>query len=427
MLCAFQWRRLYPIPLCRQSAAIQPLQVACWSALDTSSRTISLHPGTIRLGRRFVVFLTVFQTVLIAVHGFLFLTWVYFWAPRHANAPDTFDFAPLDHWRLLLALGIASISFLVTSLVGFRLTNVALRVIYRVAAVWLGFLNYAFFSSILCWLVYLAARLTGAATDRRDFALAFLALAIAVTAYGVINASWTRVKRITVKLPGLPATWRGRTAVLITDVHLGNFRTFGFSRRIPRMAAAEKPDVVFIGGDLYDGTPADLVLLAAPLRSLKPPLGTFFVEGNHEEFTDHAKYLQAVAGAGVRVLNNERVELDGLQILGVTYRDATHGEHFRKTLRNTGFDRSRASILLTHAPDRIQVSAQEGISLQLSGHTHRGQFWPWTLAAKRMYGQYVYGLQRLGEMQIYTSCGAGTWGPPLRVGSTPEIIAILFE
>jgi predicted MPP superfamily phosphohydrolase len=379
------------------------------------------------LGRRFVVFLTVFQTVLIAVHAFLFVTWVYFWAPRHTSAPETYDFAPLAHWRLLLALGIASISFLATSLVGFRLTNVVLRVTYRVAAVWLGFLNYAFFSSILCWLVYFATRLAGVTTGRRYFAATFLALAIAVTTYGVINASWTRVKRITVKLPGLPASWRGRTAVLITDVHLGNFRTFGFSRRIAKMATAEKPDVVFIAGDLYDGTPADLPRLAEPLRTLNPPLGTFFVEGNHEEFTGPAKYLKAVSGAGVRVLNNERVELDGLQIVGITYRDATHGEHFRKTLRNTGFDRSRPSILLTHAPDRIHVSAEEGISLQLSGHTHRGQFWPWTLAAKRMYGRYVYGLQRLGEMQIYTSCGAGTWGPPLRVGSRPEIIAIRFE
>ena len=90
-------------------------------------------------------------------------------------------------------------------------------------------------------------------------------------------------------------------------------------------------------------------------------------------------------------------------------------------------DRTRPSILLTHAPDRVQVSAEEGISLQLSGHTHHGQFWPWTRVAARIYGKYVYGLQRAGEMQIYTSYGAGTWGPPLRVGSNSEIVAIRFE
>lgn len=379
------------------------------------------------MAKRFVVFLSVFQTILIVVHGFLFLTWIYFCEPPQGADPLTHRFAPLEHRGLLIALAILSVSFLATSIVGFRLTNVALRCIYRLTAIWLGFVNYAFFASILCWLVYAVIHLAGMSVQRINFAFFFLALAIGFTVYGVVNAAATRVRHITVKLPGLPPVWRGRTAVLITDVHLGNVRAFGFIARIVRMVNLLKPDVVFLGGDLYDGTPADLLRLAEPLRSLKSPLGSYFVEGNHEEFTDHTKYLEAVASAGVRVLNNERIELDGLQIIGVTYRDATHGEHFRKTLRQTGLDRQRTSILLTHAPDRVHISAEEGISLQLSGHTHRGQFWPWTLAAARMYGLYVYGLQQFGAMQIYTSCGAGTWGPPLRVGSRPEVVAIRFE
>src|ERR1700737_3891803 len=382
--------------------------------------------GTIRLPKRFVVFLTIFQTVLVVVHGFLFLTWVYFWAPHLQGEVGGYDFSPLSHWRLLIALAILSVSFLVTSLIGFKLTNVVLRFVYRITAVWLGFVNYAFFSSVLCWLIYLVVRLVGARIERHYFAMGFLGLAVIVTTYGVINGEWTRVRRITVELPRLPESWRGRTAVLVGDVHLGNYRAFGFVRRIVRMVVALQPDVVLIAGDLHDGTPADLARLAEPLRLLKAPLGAFFVEGNHEEFSDRTKYLKAVAATGVRVLENERLIVDGLQIVGVTYRDATHGEHFRKTLRRTGFDRGQASILLTHAPDRVQVSAEEGISLQLSGHTHHGQFWPWTLAAERMYGKFVYGLQRLGEMQIYTSTGAGTWGPPLRVGSRPEIVAIEF-
>ncbi len=361
------------------------------------------------------------------VHGFLFLTWVYFWAPSVAGQSRYGDAGPLHYPYLLTAMAIVSVSFLAASLIGFRLTNVVLRFFYRITAVWLGFVNYAFFSAIACWIAYLALRVTGQNPERRYYALGFLGLAVAATAYGVINAAWTRVKRITVKLPSLPAQWQGRTAVLMSDLHLGNVRVFGFARRLVKMAAGLNPDVVFIAGDLYDGTPGDLARMAEPLRVLKPPLGSFFVEGNHEEFTDHMKFVNAVAGAGVRVLNNERADVDGLQIVGVTYRDATHGEHFRKTLRGTGFDRARPSILLTHAPDRINVSAEEGISLQLSGHTHRGQFWPWTRAAARMYGKYVYGLQRAGEMQVYTSCGAGTWGPPLRVGNKPEIVVIRFE
>jgi predicted MPP superfamily phosphohydrolase len=378
------------------------------------------------LRKRLLVFLTVFQTALIVVHVFLFFTWIYFWAPRRAGETTYADAGLLNHGRLLMVLGILSLSFLATSLVGFQFTNVVLRFFYRITAVWLGFVNYAFFSGVLCWIFYVLFRLAGSHAERRYLALFFLGLAVPATVYGVVNAAWTRVKRINVKLPNLPAAWRGRTAVLLSDVHLGNLRTFGFIRRIVNMAANLNPDVVFIAGDLYDGTPADLGRLAEPLRTLRPPLGAFFVEGNHEEFTDHTKYLKAVAATGVRVLNNEQVDVHGLQIVGVSYRDATDGEHFRMTLRNTGFDRSHASILLTHAPDRIQVSAEEGISLQLSGHTHVGQFWPWTLAAARMYGKYVYGLQSINGFQVYTSSGVGTWGPPLRVGSSPEIVAIRF-
>jgi predicted MPP superfamily phosphohydrolase len=90
-------------------------------------------------------------------------------------------------------------------------------------------------------------------------------------------------------------------------------------------------------------------------------------------------------------------------------------------------DREQASVLLTHAPDRLAVSEEEGISLQLSGHTHRGQFFPFTWITKRIYGPYVYGLKPLGKMWVCTSSGAGTWGPPLRLGSSPEVVLIRFE
>jgi predicted MPP superfamily phosphohydrolase len=379
------------------------------------------------LPRRFVVFLTVFQAVLILIHGFFFLTWVYFWSSHPAGQVGVYDFSPSRHLPLLAALLGLSVSFLVTSLIGFRTTNVILRTFYRIAAVWLGFVSFAFFASVLCWITYLASRIAGLNPERQYFASGFLAIAILFSDYGVINGAWTRVRRISVKLQALPETWRGRTAVLVSDVHLGNLRAFGFARRIAKQIASLNPDVVFIAGDLYDGTPGDLDGLAAPLKTLKPPFGVFFVEGNHEEFRAREQFLKAVAATGVRVLNNERVEIDGLQIIGVPYMDATHGEHFRKTLRQTGLDRNRASILLTHAPDRPQVSAEEGVSLQLSGHTHNGQFWPWNIFAKRMYGKFVYGLQTLGTMQIYTSYGAGTWGPPLRVGSNSEIVLIRFE
>jgi predicted MPP superfamily phosphohydrolase len=116
-----------------------------------------------------------------------------------------------------------------------------------------------------------------------------------------------------------------------------------------------------------------------------------------------------------------------LQIVGVPYRHATHDGHLASVLRDIRLDRDRASILLTHAPDHPDVAEAAGFSLQLSGHTHLGQFIPWSWMARRIYRQFVYGLSRIGKMQVFTSSGAGTWGPPLRIGSNPEIVVLEFQ
>ena len=261
----------------------------------------------------------------------------------------------------------------------------------------------------------------------RELAAGLFGLALAISVYGVVNASWTRVKRLTVRLPGLPGLWRGRTIALVSDLHLGNIRNARFTRKISKKINRENPALVIIAGDLFDGTPLDAERAAAPLRELQAPFGAFFAEGNHEEFSNPAPFLEAVRKAGVRVLNNEVADVDGLQLIGVRYRDATHAEHFRGVLAQLRIDRTRASILITHAPDCPPVAAEAEISLQVSGHTHLGQMFPYTLIAMRIYRQFVYGLNRVGGLQVYTSSGAGTWGPPLRVGSQSEMVMIRLE
>jgi hypothetical protein len=232
---------------------------------------------------------------------------------------------------------------------------------------------------------------------------------------------------VTVKLSNLPASWVGRTAALITDTHLGHVRSWRFMRRIVGMVNRAKPDIVLIAGDVYDGTVADLHKMAAPLAEISAPLGAYFVAGNHEEFSNPRKFVDAISQAGVRVLNNQKVVVNGLQIVGIPYHDSVNDDHFRNTIRHTGLDRSQASILLTHAPDRVKISEEEGFSLQVSGHTHGGQLFPFSWITSRIYGKFVYGLQRLGNLMVYTSYGAGTWGPPLRVGTRPEIVLIRFD
>jgi predicted MPP superfamily phosphohydrolase len=370
-----------------------------------------------RVRKELVGFIIVIQSVLFLVHYLLYKTWAF--SPAGGEAPGAF-------W-IKLALGLLSVSFIAASLLAFRYTNAALRAFYKAAAVWMGLVSFLFLAAVSSWIVYGVALLAGLNMNfHRTVELLFTAAAMAGV-YAVFNASWTRITRTTVRLANLPAAWRGRRAALISDIHLGHVRNGGFLRRLVAKILEEEPDAIFVAGDLYDGTAIDERRAAEPLNELVAPQGVYFVAGNHEQFGDDSKYLNAIAAAGVRVLSNEKVEVDGLQIIGIPYRSATQNGELASALHAIGLDRDRASILLTHAPDHPEIAEAAGVSLQLSGHTHLGQFLPWSWMARRIYRQFVYGLSRIGKMQVFTSSGAGTWGPPLRLGSNPEIVMLQFE
>jgi predicted MPP superfamily phosphohydrolase len=365
--------------------------------------------------QRLIGFIVTIQSVLFLTHFLLYTTWT---------------FSPEGHilggpW-LKLGLALLSVSFVAASLLAFRYTNPVLRAFYRAAAVWLGLLSFLFVAAVSSWIIFAVAWSAGLVINFHRLVEILFTAATAAGLYGVFNASWTRITRTTVRLANLPEAWRGRTAALISDLHLGHVRNGTFLRRIVAKIVLEEPDAIFIAGDLYDGTAIDAQRAAEPLSQLTAPHGVYFVAGNHEQFSDDSKYLHAITASGVRVLTNEKVEVDGLQIIGVPYNAAQDGQ-FASVLRGIPLDRGRASILLTHAPDHPEVAEAAGVSLQLSGHTHLGQFIPWSWMARRVYRQFVYGLSRIGNMQVFTSSGAGTWGPPLRLGSNPEIVVLEFQ
>ena len=172
---------------------------------------------------------------------------------------------------------------------------------------------------------------------------------------------------------------------------------------------------------------ADLDSLLEPFRELNPPLGIYFSTGNHEEFGDSTRYTKPIARAGIRVLDNESVTIEGVHIAGVSYRDSTMPMRVRTLLDEMHLNSGCPSILLHHVPSKLPIAERAGVSLQLSGHTHGGQVFPFTWFTRRIFGKYTHGLHHFGAMQVYTSTGAGTWGPPMRVGTQPEIVAFEFE
>ncbi len=373
--------------------------------------------GLRRVRTRFLTFILVFQSVQFLAHWFLYETWTSFWG---ATSPPAL-------LRLQVCVALLSVSFVAASLLAFRFSNILVRLFYTFAAAWLGLLVYLFLAACACWLLYALALLAGLEEAREPLAAVLISLAVIACLYGIVNAAWTRVHRVTIRLPNLPDAWRGRTAALLSDTHLGHIRNRWFLRRVVNLITRLRPDVVFIAGDVYDGTRVDANSLAEPWSELSVPLGAYFVAGNHEEFTSRAKYLAALEQHGIRVLNNEKVIVDGLQIVGVHFSESSDPKRFRSVLQRAAVDRGRTSVLLCHAPHHLDIAEQEGISLQLSGHTHGGQFFPFTRIVSRIYGQYVHGLRRFGNLLVYVTWGAGTWGPPLRIGTQPEIVLLRFE
>jgi uncharacterized protein len=367
-----------------------------------------------------VLGISLIEFILLLAHWFLFHTWIAFWDPL---SPNTILI-------LRIMLLVLAFSFIIAALLGFKFANPFVGLIYKVAAVWLGFLNYLFLGACLSWLTWYAlliSRLSPNPTAARPWIASVLsAIALAAGIYGLLNARWVRVRRITVTLPGLPASWRGRRAVLLSDLHLGNINGAAFSRRMVALAAGLLPDIVFIPGDLFDGSKADLDKLAAPFKELAAPFGIYFSTGNHEEFGGTEHYLEAVTRAGMRVLHNEKVTVDGLHIAGVPFGDSSSPIRLHAALDGMRLSPNEASILLSHMPSRLPIVERAGVSLQVSGHTHGGQIFPFTLPTRRVFGKFTYGLQRFGSLHVYTSSGAGSWGPPMRVGTHPEIVLLEF-
>jgi uncharacterized protein len=367
-----------------------------------------------------VVGIVFVQTFLCLGHWFLYYTWTKFWWPLGAAA--RFD--------LKAVLIVLAASLITAALLSLRYTNWFVTVIYRIAAIWLGLLNFLFVAACLSWITDFALRLIS--PDRvylaaRPYVAGVLVLtAVGASIYGVLNARWIRVRRVTVRLPNLPASWRGRRAIVFSDVHLGNINRARIAQRIARMVQRLKPEIIFIPGDLFDGSKDDPVQLAAPLFELKPPLGIYYVLGNHDEFGGGHRYTEVLRQGGMHVLDNERVTVDGLSIVGVSYHDSTYPMHLRNLLQNLRLSENPASILLQHVPYHLAIVEQAGVSLQISGHTHGGQIFPFSWVTHRAFGRFTYGLQQHGALQVYTSSGAGTWGPPMRVGTHPEVVLLTF-
>lgn len=262
-------------------------------------------------------------------------------------------------------------------------------------------------------------------------AAAVLGLMVPAIAFGYRTARGpAKVEEVQVPISGLGPGLAGLRVVQISDLHIGQTLDGRFLERVVEQVNSQDPDVVAITGDLVDGSVSRLRSQVASLGRLKAKLGVFYVNGNHEYYSGPEAWERHVASLGITVLHNEhrviRRGADALVVAGVTDHNggAFGPEHeSRPDLAVVGAPEGVPRILLAHQPRSAFAAAQHGYQLQLSGHTHGGQIFPF-MAFIRLQQPVVSGLKKLAGMWVYTSRGTGYWGPPLRIGPAPEITVL---
>lgn len=197
-----------------------------------------------------------------------------------------------------------------------------------------------------------------------------------------------------------------------------------FAKKIVNVVNEQRPDLVLIPGDFFDGPPLDIESVTRPMQDISSTYGTYFAPGNHEEYGDESLFLSSLEESGIYVLNNQVQSVEGLQIVGIDYSGTKTPEQQSIVLSDLSLDENKPSILVKHEPSNIEIAQAFNIDLQVSGHTHKGQMFPLSIFTHMQYGKFHYGLNNLGKTQVYTTSGVGTWGPPQRIGTDAEIVVI---
>jgi predicted MPP superfamily phosphohydrolase len=397
----------------------------------------------------FLIFFAVALAILGGMHGYLWLRLV-----RDTGLPEP--------WRRLATWSLVAGALLIPAgMFSARLAGVAMsRSLPMAAFIWLGLAFLIFAALLVTDAVRLLAFVFNQTSDwvrhlpdapadptRRQL-LARAAAGGALAAAGgagvlsLVSATGpAEIEEVPVRLARLPRALSGFTIAQVSDLHVGPTIREREVRRMVEQVNALRPDAIAITGDLVDGSTAELGAIVGHLGKLVAPHGVFFVTGNHEYYSGAEAWMTFLEGLGIRVLRNQRVALGDASPGGASFdlagvNDWSAGQrgpavHADLAAALAGRDPQRSLVLLAHQPrlDQVGAAVKAGVELQLSGHTHGGQLFPWTLAVRAVF-PYVKGLHRHveggQEGQVYVHRGTGYWGPPMRLGSPPEIAKLVL-
>ena len=340
-------------------------------------------------------------------------------------------FFSIDSPTVQAVLGFAMLflflSVLFSSYLIHKRDNIFTRIYYIASALWIGvFVNLATVSALIVVLM-IVGNAVGFHLPFWLQNIIFFGGGAIISGVGIYNALKPKIVEYEVFIKDLPDSWLGKTVVQVSDVHLGPVYRKRFFYSVIDQVNSLEPEAVFITGDLFDGMEAEFSWLNHPFTRLHAPRGAYYSFGNHDLYLGFSRVKRLLSENPIKILDNKLVVIDGLQIIGINYSFDVNFDLERAIRKLEGYREDLPSILLFHAPKNIDAAKKAGINLQLSGHTHDGQMFPYNLVIKWGHRGYGYGFFPEGDFNLVVNGGVGTWGPPMRTSARSEIVKLVLR
>jgi predicted MPP superfamily phosphohydrolase len=327
---------------------------------------------------------------------------------------------------ILLTFFILSLSFILSSLFVHFYNNILVRDYYYISSLWLGLLLNLLTLIIILTFILIIFKIFHINVSLKIIWICLLSIAVIITWYGLYNASNPIIKNVDITIKNLPENWKHKKIIFLSDVHLWAILREKYLQKIVKMINSEKPDIVFISWDLLDWTDWSLDHLPDYINTIKAPI--YYVNGNHETYIWMIEVEKILSKTKIKELKDEFVSVDWVQIVWISYTDERNwnsnlNSTFKK-LEESWFKKDKPSILLYHVPLYTEEFKIFWINLQLSGHSHKWQIWPYWYITSLIYGWKDYWLYTKNNYNLYTSNWVWTWWPPIRTWNTPEIVVL---
>jgi predicted MPP superfamily phosphohydrolase len=342
------------------------------------------------------------------------------------------------HLAYVCAFIFCSCSFLVGRFLERAFVNPFTGIFVWVGSYWFAAMLYFFFAvagaDIIRLLLYIIPGMPAAFTDALHtesplIAMTVIALITMVVAVGHFNARTIRVKELQIDIPKNGRGKKEWNIVAASDIHLGTIISKPRLEKIVAKINSLNPDLILLPGDVFDEDLGPVISknLGETLRLLKAKYGVYAVTGNHEYIGGVEAAVRYMREHGIKVLRDEHVTIaDSLVLVGredlsAKMIDGTRRKELSEIMKDV--DRSFPIILMDHQPYKLEQAVENGVDVQLSGHTHNGQLWPLNYLTRSIY-EVSWGYKKKENTHVYVSCGVGTWGPPVKLGNVSEVIRL---